>query len=109
MANVDLNAVNEELKNTRNLHTNAVAHQLRTEAKKRQAFESARNATANTKSSDGKAPSEAACERVAKSDPMYLKLCEEEINAIESVMKIDTQVEYLRRKFDMYLAVVNQK
>lgn len=108
MASVDLAAVNEELKKAREAHVDAVVKQLEAEFSKKMAFEAARNAAA-ARSTDGKPPSEAACERAAKTDTDYLKLCAAELKATAAILQADVQVEYLRRKFDMYLAVVNQK
>jgi hypothetical protein len=101
---MDPNAVNEELKKARETHVVAVVVQLHTELQKKLAFENAR-AMAASKGNGEKAPSEAACERAAKTDPEYLKLCGAEVSATEAVLRADVQVEYLRKKFEATMAI----
>lgn len=102
MAALNPAMVNEELKKAREKHMKAQISQLRTELDKKLAFENAR-ATASSKTVDGKVPSEAACERAAKNDGTYLKLCEKEIEAINETIKADIEVEFLRKSFDIAL------
>lgn len=102
---LDPTAINEELKKARLAHVSAQVTLLTVEFNKKMAFEAART-TASSKTVDGKAPSEAACERTAKNDATYLKACQSEITATEMALKADILVEYLRKQFDVALAMV---
>jgi hypothetical protein len=97
MALLDPLQVNEELKKANEEHVKAVIAKLNAELERKTTLELQRNVIA-AKTVDGKAPSEAACERQARTTPEYLKSCKAEIAAVKDEMDSMTTVEYLRNK-----------
>ena len=107
MAQLDPLQVNEELKKANEANVEAVIAHLNADLEKRTTLELQRNAAAS-KVVDGKAPSEAACERVAKSTGEYLKACKAEIAAIKNVESCRITVEYLRNKVLIATALIGK-
>lgn len=104
MASLDATAANNELMKARLAHLTAEINYLKAEQSKKLTYEEART-RASSKTVDGKAPSEAACERIAKSDPTYLNAILLEIGAIEAERRANINVEYCRHAFEVALAL----
>ena len=102
MATLDPNAVNNELKAALEESVKAEIKLLNVRRDKSFALEGAKMSAA-AKPVERKSPSEAACERVAKNDPKYLKLCDAEIEAVGKASESLIEVEYLRNKFQIAL------
>lgn len=109
MATMDPHAVNGELKDAREAQLTLQVKQWDLELATKLAFEDARTKASIMGTKDGKAPSEAACERSAKSDPTYLKCLGEGVDIRKALAKSDIQVEFLRRKHETILAMEGNK
>ena len=108
MAQLDPLQVNEELKKANEAHVSAVVANLTAVFQVKTTLELQKSAVA-ARSVDGKAPSEAACDRQARCTPEYIKACKDEIQSVKQQQDCHTSVEYLRYKLQIAIALIEKK
>jgi len=102
----ELSKLNDEIKAAEHIYIEALGKKLMAEIERKNSLEAAKNMAASC-DINGKSPSEAACDRLARQDSRYLTAGVAEVEAIVEFETARKVVDFCKRKFELSLAVFN--